>query len=235
MRAMILAAGHGTRMRPLTEHTPKPLLEAGGRTLIGHILHDLRNNGITEVVINHAWLGEQIESALGDGSDYNVAIRYSAEKEALETAGGIVRALPLITAGLPAEQPFVVVNGDLYTDYPYLRLVEKAARMGDSLCHLVLVDNPEHHPEGDFVLDRNGGVRPRNRESGLTFSGIGLYRPSLFSKLPAGVWPLAPVLREAMAAGRATAEHYVGCWRDVGTVERLEALREELGSMSANG
>ncbi|AHF02871.1 mannose-1-phosphate guanylyltransferase [Marichromatium purpuratum 984] len=213
MKAMILAAGRGTRMRPLTDHTPKPLLEAGGRSLIVHHIERLATAGIRELVINHAHLGEQIEHALGDGADLGVEIRYSPEAAALETGGGIRRALPLL-----GEAPFLVVNGDVWCDLDpgALHLAP-----GD-LAQLALVDNPLHHPEGDFSLDdgrvRDGGA-PR-----LTFTGIGLYHPALFAEQPEGAFRLAPLLRAAMADDRVGGLHHRGRWFDIGTPERLAAL-----------
>lgn len=215
--AMILAAGRGERMRPLTDRTPKPLLAAGGRPLIGHHLAALARAGVREVVINHAHLGAQIEAALGDGAAYGLHIRYSREETALETGGGIFQALPLL-----GPDPFIVVNGDVWTDITLDRL-----RLADAdLAHLVLVDNPAHHPAGDFVLD---GDRVR-AEGGprLTFSGIAVYRPALFEGCSPGRFPLAPLLRAAMAAGRVSGEHHRGRWIDVGTPERLAALDREL-------
>ena len=215
--AMILAAGRGERMRPLTDRTPKPLLAAGDRPLIGHHLAALARAGVREVVINHAHLGAQVEAALGDGAAYGLHIRYSPEETALETGGGIVQALPLL-----GPDPFIVVNGDVWTDFALDRL-----RLADAdLAHLVLVDNPAHHPAGDFVLD---GDRVR-AEGGprLTFSGIGVYRPALFEGCSPGRFPLAPRLRAAMAAGRVSGEHHRGRWIDVGTPERLAALDREL-------
>ena len=216
-KAMILAAGRGERMRPLTDHTPKPLLEAAGRSLIGHHLVALAKAGVQEVVVNHAHLGAQIEAALGDGAAYGLRLRYSPEAVALETGGGIFRALPIL-----GPDPFVVVNGDVWTDFDLgdLRLAQS------DLAHLVLVDNPAHHPAGDFVLEGD-----RVRDAGgprLTFSGIGVYRPALFDGCTAGRFPLAPLLRAAMAAGRVSGEHYRGRWVDVGTPERLAALDRDL-------
>ena len=215
--AMILAAGRGERMRPLTDHTPKPLLEAGGRPLIGHHLAALARAGVREVVVNHAHLGAQIEQALGDGAAYGLRIRYSPEEVALETGGGIFRALPLL-----GPDPFIVVNGDVWTDFDPARL-----RLADAdLAHLVLVDNPAHHPAGDFVL-----AGDRVREDGgprLTFSGVGVYRPALFDGCAPGRFPLAPLLRAAIAVGRVSGEHHRGRWVDVGTPERLAALDLQL-------
>ena len=213
MKAMILAAGLGTRMRPLTDHTPKPLLHVGGKSLIGWHVERLKHAGITELVINIAWLGEQIEAALGDGRRYGVRIQWSRVDTPLETAGGILHALPLL-----GESPFVVVNGDIWTDYDFSCLTEPAG-----LAHLVLVDNPAHHPQGDFGLDFHGHVHDNGSEA-LTFSGIGVYRPQLFQGLPAGVTRLAPLLRTAMRQQAVSGEHFRGRWWDIGTPERLRQL-----------
>ncbi|MTW22158.1 N-acetylmuramate alpha-1-phosphate uridylyltransferase MurU [Allochromatium palmeri] len=213
MKAMILAAGRGERMRPLTDHTPKPLLQAGGKPLIQHHIERLAAAGLRELVINHAHLGQQIEAALGDGSAFGVEIRYSPEAQALETGGGIFQALPLLGA-----EPFLVVNGDVWTDVDLGGLTISA---GD-LAHLVLVDNPPHNPEGDFALS-DGRVRSEGRPR-LTFSGIGLYRPELFDGQTPGAFPLAPLLRQAMANGRVGGRHHDGHWFDIGTPERLAAL-----------
>jgi MurNAc alpha-1-phosphate uridylyltransferase len=220
--AMILAAGRGERMRPLTDATPKPLLVAGGRRLIEHHLDALAQAGIRNVVINHAHLGAQIEATLGDGSAYGLRIRYSPEAEALETGGGIFRALPLLGAA-----PFLVVNGDVWTDCDLGHL-----RLGaNDLAHLVLVDNPPHHPQGDFAL-QNGrlGVDGPVR---LTFSGIGAYRPTLFDGCFPGRFPLAPLLRAAMVRGAVGGEHHTGRWMDIGTPERLAELDRLLGGGTA--
>jgi len=213
MKAMILAAGRGERMRPLTDHTPKPLLSVGGKRLIEYHLEALARAGFEEVVINHAHLGEQIEQALGDGRRYGLAIRYSAEGSALETGGGIFRALPLL-----GEAPFLVINGDIWCDYPYSRLRQQQVERA----HLVLVDNPPQHPSGDFVL-RDGRVHDSKGER-LTFSGIGLYHPALFAGCEPGAFALAPLLRRAMATGAVSGEHYQGRWFDIGTPERLQQL-----------
>lgn len=213
MKAMILAAGRGERMRPLTDSTPKPLLRAGGRRLIEYHLENLAQAGIREVVINHAHLGEQIEQVLGDGSRYDVSIVYSAEGKALETGGGIFNALPLL-----GEAPFLVINGDIWCDYPYARLIKREV----ALAHLVLVDNPPQHSTGDFVLEDG---RVHDSQGGrLTFSGIGLYHPRLFDGCEVGAFALAPLLRRAMAAGQVSGEHYCGRWFDIGTPERLQQL-----------
>ena len=213
MKAMILAAGRGERMRPLTDRTPKPLLKVGGKCLIEYHLDNIRQAGIREVVINHAWLGEQIEAALGDGGRYGLTIHYSREPEALETAGGIQRALPLL-----GGEPFIAINGDIWTDYAVTSLPQAPA----GLAHLVLVDNPPHHPTGDFRLQA-GQVLPDGPDC-LTFSGIGLYRAELFAGLKPGKSPLAPLLRQAMTQQQVTGEHHTGRWFDIGTPERLAEL-----------
>lgn len=184
MRAMILAAGLGKRMRPLTDHCPKPLLKAGHDSLIGHTLRRLRKAGITEIVVNHAWLGEMLESALGTGKSYGVTIQYSREGTPLETAGGIVKALPLLCPeGKEDNAPFIVVNGDIWADFEFDALIRAAPEMGADEALLVLVNNPQHHPDGDFHLSPEGRVQASGPGPRLTYSGIGLYRPSLFKGL----------------------------------------------------
>ena len=224
---MILAAGRGERMRPLTDRTPKPLLMVGGKPLIVWHIERLRVAGFDRIVINHAHLGQQIEDALGNGGAFGVTIAYSRESSALETAGGIATALPLIGGDV-----FPVVNGDIYCEYDFSRLAEPMARLADGRdqAHLVLIDNPPHHPQGDFVLD---GGRLTNADTPsparLTFSGIGVYHRALFTDTPAGgKAPLAPLLRQAIDAGRASGEHFGGRWVDVGTPERLQQLDESL-------
>ena len=224
MRTMILAAGRGERMRPLTDTCPKPLLPAGGLPLIGWHLRRLAGAGFRDVVINHAWLGEQIERTLGDGSDWGVSIRYSPEAQALETAGGIAQALPLL-----GDEPFLVINGDIWCDWNPGRARTIAARLEalDWLAWCVLVDNPEHHPRGDFLLD--GGRLADGEAPRLTFSGIGVYHPQLFADVARGMRaPLAPLLRDAAARRRAGAERHDGRWTDVGTPQRLAALDAQL-------
>ncbi|MEW6165155.1 MAG: N-acetylmuramate alpha-1-phosphate uridylyltransferase MurU [Pseudomonadota bacterium] len=218
MKAMILAAGRGERMRPLTDRTPKPLLPVAGKPLIVWQLERLARAGFREIVINHAHLGDQIEAQLGDGDAWSLRIRYSAEPQgALETAGGIANALPLL-----GDAPFLVVNGDIYCDWDFSR-----ARIGDALAHLVMVGNPAHHPEGDFALTHEKVSADGTAK--LTFSGIGIYRPGLFAGLaPGRPAKLAPLLRAAIAAGRVTGERHGGRWEDVGTPERLAALDAEL-------
>jgi len=221
---MILAAGRGERMRPLTDNTPKPLLEVAGKPLIVWHIERLAAAGIRDLVINHAHLGAQIERRLGDGSAWQVRIRYSAEGEgrALETGGGIFRALPLL-----GEAPFLVVNADVWCDLDFA--VPRLA--GDDLAHLVLVDNPAHNPDGDFALD--GDRVQREGRSRLTFSGIGVYQAALFSDCSPGAFPLAPLLREAMDAGRVSGMHHLGQWSDIGTPQRLDELNRRLGPAHA--
>lgn len=216
MKAMILAAGKGERMRPLTLTTPKPLLPAGGAPLIVHHIRKLRDAGFTELVINYAWLGEQIEQALGDGHEHNVTIDYSPEEEPLETAGGILQALPLLDgkAGW-----FAVINGDIWHDFDLAKLRPPAR--GSAL--LVLTDNPAHHPEGDFALSEDGRVSS-DGDPRLTFTGISLLHRSLFEGLPQGKRKLAPILREAMTRGEVSGLHHRGQWMDIGTPERLAIL-----------
>jgi len=214
MKAMLLAAGRGERMRPLTDTTPKPLLRIGGQTMIERHIHALARAGITELVINHAHLGEQLVAAMGDGHAYGVRIAWSAESGgALETGGGIFNALPLL-----GEAPFLVVNSDIWTDFPFASLPGDI----DGLAYLVMVDNPTHHAEGDFSL--SAGRLSQRGPAMLTFSGIGVYCPALFAGCSPGAFPLAPLLRRAMDAGQVSGEHYRGSWFDIGTPERLEAV-----------
>jgi MurNAc alpha-1-phosphate uridylyltransferase len=230
MRAMILAAGRGERMRPLTDSTPKVMLAAGGRPLIEWHLEKLARAGVDSVVINHAWLGEQIEQCLGDGRRFGLDIVYSAEQQALESAGGIANALPLIGA-----EPFLVVNGDVFTDLDFTALVPHLARLNapSPLAHLVLVDNPEHHPGGDFVLA--GETVTSSGPARLTFSGIGLYHPALFHGVARGhPARLAPLLRAAMDQQLITGERYGGLWIDVGTPQRLADLDRLLTARNAS-
>ncbi|MFP4079802.1 MAG: N-acetylmuramate alpha-1-phosphate uridylyltransferase MurU [Ectothiorhodospira sp.] len=234
MHAMILAAGRGERLRPLTDHTPKPLVRAGGRPLIVYHLDRLAAAGYRDVVINLGHLGERIREHLGDGETWGLRIHYSPEPRALETGGGIRNALPLL-----GSDPFLVINGDVWTDHP---LTAPAMAPGD-LAHLVLVDNPAHHPGGDFSLadGRIQGVPPLAGDGDdagelpredpgprLTFAGIGWYRHALLAGTPAGAFPLGQLLRSAAARGQVGGEHHRGAWMDVGTVERLEALERLL-------
>ncbi len=220
MRAMILAAGHGTRMRPLTDHTPKPLLQVGGKQLIVWHIENLQRAGFKDIVINIAWKGDQIPQELGDGSQFGVLLHYSDEQQegALETAGGILKALPLL-----GDKPFLVVNGDVWCDFPYST---KNPLADDKLAHLILVNNPTQHPEGDFSLDDNYVSDGGN--NALTFSGIGYYDPALFKGLDYGKHPLAPLLRNAMKTLQVTGEYFAGNWQDIGTPERLSKLDEQL-------
>ncbi|MFP1681234.1 N-acetylmuramate alpha-1-phosphate uridylyltransferase MurU [Alloalcanivorax sp. C16-1] len=212
---MILAAGYGKRMRPLTDRTPKPLLEAGGKPLIQYPIEALRDAGVSDIVINTGWLGEQLPARLGDGADLGVRLHWSHEGTPLETAGGIRRALPLL-----GEAPFILVNGDIWTDYDFRDL---GALAGDDRAHLVLVDNPAHHPDGDFHLTEHGRLSD-NAAPRLTYAGIARLHPALFRDLDDGERPLAPLLRAAIAADRATGEHHAGHWWDIGTPERLAEL-----------
>ena len=218
MKAMILAAGRGERMRPLTDATPKPLLKVKGVSLIEHLIAALVRADIRELVINHAHLGEQIEAALGDGERLGAHIRYSAEGTALETAGGIAQALPLL-----GDASFIAVNADLLCEYEFTTLATRT--LGKDLAHLVLVPNPQHHPQGDFAL-ADGRITARGGPSHMhTFAGIGLYSPQLFSDIASGTKaPLAPLLRAAMGRNQVSGELHTGLWHDVGTPERLAAL-----------
>jgi MurNAc alpha-1-phosphate uridylyltransferase len=218
MKAMILAAGKGERLRPLTLHTPKPLVPVAGVPLIEYHLRALAAAGVTEVVINHAWLGAQIEAHLADGARFGLSIAYSPEGEPLETGGGILRALPLL-----GDEPFILVNGDIFTDYPFtdLALVDLSWPV-PGLAHLVLLDNPAHHPQGDFTLLADGRLADAQPgQSSLTYSGIAVLSPQLFAGCEPGAFKLAPLLRHAMAQGLVSGERYAGNWIDVGSYERL--------------
>ena len=238
MKAMILAAGFGRRLAPLTDHTPKPLLPVRGKPLIEYHLESLARAGITDIVINHAWLGEQLESALGDGSEFGVAISWSREDSPLETGGGIEKALPLLmlkqrsqsqVRELSAESDdsaFLLVNGDVWTDYRFELLGQ--FQLHDKAAHLILVPSPDYHPRGDFLLDDEGVVRLKiaEEDQGLTYSGIALISPRLIEGFhsPTEAYPLRDVLRPAIARGEISGEIYHGDWSDVGTLERLVAL-----------
>lgn len=218
MKAMILAAGRGERMRPLTDHTPKPLLKVGGKALIVWHIERLAAAGFKDIVINHAHLGAQIEAALGDGSQWDVHIQYSPEPIALETAGGIANAMTLL-----GDAPFLVVNGDVFTDIDFgaLRLESP------DVAHLVMVNNPPQHAAGDFAL-LNGKLHAEGSIK-LTFSGIGIYQPSLFADVVRGeAAKLAPLLKAAMVQGLVSGSHHQGQWHDIGTPERLQALDSQL-------
>ena len=232
MKALIFAAGLGERMRPLTNHTPKPLLHAGGKALIEWHLEKLAAIGVREVVINTSWLAAQFPQTLGDGARWGLSIRYSHEGDTpLETGGGMLHALPLL-----GDSPFLLVNGDVWTDYDFARL----PREPDGLAHLVMVDRPPQATQGDFALDADGQVRSEG-ENRLTYAGIGVYRPQLLDgwrshTTDAGAdespprFRLAPILRAYMAQGLITGEHHCGRWTDVGTPERLAGLERELSA-----
>lgn len=228
-------------MRPLTDSLPKPLLRVGGKALIEYHLEKLAQAGFADIVVNHAHLGHMIEAALGDGGRYGLTIHYSREPEALETAGGIVQALPILKSAPHdnrLEWPFLTVNADIYCEIDFSTLIPVLQRMQSEpdrdLGHLVLVDNPVHHPGGDFVLNSGRVALPEKKA--LTFSGIGIYRPKLFEAVACGsVSRLAPLLREAVDAGKVGGQYYGGVWTDVGTPERLRLidLRLNRGSMHA--
>ncbi|MEE4375897.1 MAG: nucleotidyltransferase family protein [Candidatus Competibacteraceae bacterium] len=224
MKAMILAAGRGQRMRPLTDITPKPLLSVGGKPLIVYHIEGLRQSGMRDLVINLGHLGEQIPALLGNGRSLGVSISYSQEpQDALETGGGILQALPLL-----GPAPFAVVNGDIWSDFPFAGL----PRQLTGLAHLILVNNPSHHRNGDFVL-RDGQVVERGAPA-LTFSGISVLHPDLFAHCKPGRFPLAPLLRDAINAGQVSGEHFAGHWSDVGTPERLHQLDRQLWCTKAS-
>jgi MurNAc alpha-1-phosphate uridylyltransferase len=223
MRVMILAAGRGERMRPLTDQLPKPLLSVGGKPLIVHHIEKLARAGVRELVINHAWLGDKLETALGDGSHLGVSIRWSPELAGgLETAGGIRQALPLL-----GNEPFLVINGDIWLDCDYEQFLTQP--LGDDLAHLWLVDNPPQHQLGDFAL-RAGRVID---EKALTFSGVALYEPRAFAEVPAGKVPLRPWFQRWIAQGRVGGSHLMADWRDIGTPERLAELDLQLGGQTS--
>ena len=247
MKAMILAAGRGERMRPLTDRTPKPLLLAADKPLLQYHLENLAAAGVKEVVVNYAHLGAQIVDFAGDGSSFGLNIQYSAEVQgaALETGGGIFKALPLL-----GDEPFLVVNADVWTDYPVKSLLNRA--LGERLAHLVLVDNPPQHPDGDFPVSKvvqaatgsdsiasgnciteislsNSIESDPETPMSLTFSGISILHPALFSRADKTVFPLAPLLRNAITEGLVSAEHYQGQWFDIGTPDRLQVLNGYLG------
>ena len=225
MKAMILAAGVGERMRPLTDHTPKPLLQVAGVPLIEHHILRLAKAGFGELVVNVSHLGQQIVDYCGDGNRWGVSIRYSHEEEPLETAGGIHRALPLL-----GRQPFLVVNGDIWIDYDFAQLWDYRPAPDES-AHLVMVRNPPQHPEGDFLLDPGGWVRERPPDkTGLTYAGVGVYASGFFRGMSPGKLPLRPLLDNAIRLSQLTGEYHPGNWADVGTPERLQALDEAVSS-----
>ena len=223
MKAMILAAGLGNRMRPLTLHTPKPLLEVGGKPLIVWHIEKLQKIGVTEIVINTAWLGEKLANALGDGSQFGVKILWSHEGEGLETAGGIINALPLL-----GDEPFILVNGDVWTTMDFSTLLN--VDLGDKQAHLVLVDNPPQHLKGDFILSNGLAYTFEQEQSGeaFTYSGIAVLHPRMFAGLENGKRPLAPLLKQAMQQQQVSAEKMQAVWVDVGTPERLQQLDQQI-------
>ncbi|RTE66785.1 nucleotidyltransferase family protein [Amphritea opalescens] len=229
MKAMILAAGLGTRMRPLTLTTPKPLLPVAGKPLIEYHIERLVAAGVTEIVINHAWLGEQLEAFVGDGRRWGAKVHWSPESEPLETGGGIFQALPWLS---DMGEPFLLVNGDVFSNYPFAALV--AHRMAaDDQAHLVMTANPTHNPAGDFQLQQGRVVEQGDTK--LTYSGMSLISPELFDGCIEGKFPLAPLLRKAMQAGRVSGECFSGYWRDIGTPERLQGVSEDINKGRVDG
>lgn len=218
MKAMILAAGRGERLRPLTDTTPKPLIQVAGKSLIGYHLEKLALAGFTEIIINTAWLAEKIHRELSNGESYGLNIKYSDEGTALETAGGIINALPLL-----GEEPFLVVNGDIWCDLDFSALPDLETPIQ---AHLVLVDNPPHNLAGDFSL--NAGLIRNTGKVMKTYSGIALFHPEFFQAQRKGALPLAPILREKCAANLVSGQLHQGLWTDVGTPERLQALETQL-------
>jgi len=217
MKAMILAAGRGERMRPLTDSRPKPLLDVDGRALIEWHIQALKEAGIKDILINTSWLGDQIPEYLGDGAYWGVNLTFSHEDKALETAGGIRKALDFF-----GEEPFIVVNGDIWTDFDYKELLKKPVK----LAHIVLVPNPEHNNDGDFTIN-DAGIVSDEGEQRLTFSGIGVYDPKVFVGLPLNQpYPLAPLLKQMMFYESVTGEIFDGRWYDIGTPERLDELNQ---------
>lgn len=223
MKAMILAAGLGNRMRPLTLHTPKPLLEVGGKPLIVWHIEKLQNIGIKDIVINTAWLGEKLAQALGDGSQFGVNILWSHEGEGLETAGGIINALPLL-----GQEPFILVNGDVWSTMDFSTLLD--VKLENDLAHLVLVENPAQHPNGDFTLANGRAYTFDQNQPGeaLTYSGVAVIQPGMFAGLENGKRPLAPLLKQAMLEQQISASKMQGVWVDVGTPERLNVLDQQI-------
>lgn len=223
MKAMILAAGMGNRMRPLTLHTPKPLLEVGGKPLIVWHIEKLQKIGVTEIVINTAWLGEKLANTLGDGSQFGVTILWSHEGEGLETAGGIINALPLL-----GTDPFILVNGDVWTTMDFSTLLD--VDLGDKQAHLVLVDNPPQHTKGDFILANDLAYTFEQDQLGeaLTYSGVAVLKPQMFVGLENCKRPLAPLLKQAMQQQQVSAEKMQAIWVDVGTPDRLEQLDQQI-------
>lgn len=218
MKVMILAAGRGERLRPLTDEIPKPLIKVAGKALIEYHLDNLAKAGFHDIIINTAWLAEKLHTELGDGSRYGVTIQYSDEGKALETAGGIINALPLL-----GDEPFLVVNGDIWCDFDYSSLPGLQANIQ---AHLVLVDNPQHNQQGDFALDNH--LIANTGSSMYTFSGIGIYSARFFAEQQPGALPLAPIIRNKCTKNLVSGQHYAGLWTDVGTVERLQELEAQI-------
>jgi len=220
MRAMILAAGSGERMRPLTDKTPKPMLQVNDKPLIQYHVENLVQAGVVDIVINHAVFGEQIEACLGNGKDWDARIVYSAEgDQPLETAGGIIKALPLL-----GDKPFITVNADIWTDYPFQNLFIESDGQASHSAHIILVDNPEHNSKGDFALSDEKVLN--QGEPMLTFSGISVFTPDFFKGCSSGRAPLTPMIRQAIAQGQVTGSHYQGRWQDIGTPERWCDLQQ---------
>lgn len=218
MKAMILAAGLGTRMRPLTDSTPKPMLLVAGVPLIEYHVRNCVRAGIAQIVINHAYLGEQIEAYLGDGRRFDCTIEYSREGEPLDTGGGIFRALPLL-----GDEPFIAMNADVWTDYPLKKLLDKTPERA----HLVMTNNPPQHPQGDFYL-RDGLLSEAGENGKLTWTGIRVINPALFENCSDGVFSIVPLLKQAMKENRVSGEYFSGRWFDIGTPERLREINELL-------
>jgi len=221
MKAMILSAGRGERLRPLTDHTPKPLLKAGKHRLIEYLIQSLVKAGINDIIINTAHLAEQFQETLGNGQQFGANISYSPEPEAgLETAGGIINALPLL-----GDEAFLIVNGDIWTDFPFEQL-NSFSLSTDSLAHLILVNNPEHNLKGDFSL--SAGKVNQSDKVRYTYSGIGIYHPKLFSGFEVQRLALKPILLEAIEQQQLSGQLYEGVWSDIGTIERLQQLNDQL-------
>jgi N-acetyl-alpha-D-muramate 1-phosphate uridylyltransferase len=232
MKAMILAAGLGTRMRPLTDNIPKPMLRVAGKPLIEHHVRNCVAAGITEIVINHAYLGEQIEAYLGDGKRFGCSIEYSREGEPLESGGGIFRALPLLCGNGRldsefGEKPFIAMNADVWTDYPLKKLHDISLQKTSAHAHLVMTDNPLQHPSGDFYL-RDGLLSEAGEGKKLTWTGLRVINPILFAGCSDGMFSIVPLLKQAMAKGLVSGEYYGGRWFDIGTPERLQQINELL-------
>lgn len=218
MKAMILAAGRGERLRPLTDETPKPLIKVVGRSLIEYHLINLANSGFKEIIINTAWLADKIHQQLGDGNRYGVSITYSDEGTALETAGGIINALPLL-----GKEPFMVINGDIWCDFDFATLPELH---NNTQAHLVLVNNPEHNPSGDFAIE-NDLIRNKGNIMN-TYSGIGIFSSEFFAQQKPGATPLAPIIRKKCDKDLVSGQLHEGSWTDVGTLERLQELEKQI-------